>query len=194
MKNKLSLAAAGIALAAITAFTAPAHANLVTNGGFETGDFSGWSDTGDATFNGVQCPGADDSVYAGNCSAYFGPFISEGGIAQSINVGSAGLTWNLSFAFLSDGAAPSSFSVLFGGETLLSLTNPSAGDYTLYQFSGTTTSDNMTLAFNFYDEVSYLFLDDVSVTTASAVPEPATTGLLAAGLASLLFMRRRKKD
>jgi hypothetical protein len=187
--KKLGSSIAGLALAATAAFAAPVQANLVTNGGFETGDFSGWAQTGESDFNGVQCAGPGASVYAGNCSAYFGPFSSQGGIAQTIDVGSVGKMWSLSFAFMPDGGMPSSFTVSFGGKTLLSITDPVASDYMVYQFSGFTTAENMTLSFDFFDPVGFLSLDEVSVT---AVPEPATTALMGAALAGLLVMRRRK--
>ncbi len=188
--NKTSgLSAAAIVLAAMTAFAAPAQANLVTNGGFETGDFSSWTQTGEPVFDSVLCPGPDASVYAGNCSAFFGSPFAPSGIEQTLDVGSAGMVWNLSFAFRADGGAPSSFSVVFGGQTLLSLTDPADGDYMRYEFSGVTTAEDMTLSFDFSNAVGYLFLDDVAVT---AVPEPATTALLGAGLAGLLLWRRRK--
>jgi hypothetical protein len=186
--KKIGSSIAGLALAATAVFAAPVQANLVTNGGFETGDFSGWAQTGDASFNGVQCAGSLPSVYAGNCSAYFGS-LDQSGIEQTIDVGSVGLTWNLSFAFLPDGGMPSSFTVTFGGKTLLSITDPVASDYMVYQFSGYTTAENMTLSFDFFDPVGFLSLDAVSVT---AVPEPATTALMGAALAGLLVMRRRK--
>jgi PEP-CTERM motif len=177
-------------LAGLATFAAPAQANLVTNGGFEAGTFAGWTATGDTTFNGVQCPGADASVYEGHCSAFFGSLdAAGGGISQVVDVGGAGQYWDLSFAFQADGANPSGFSVTFGGQTLLSLTNTPAGANTLYHFSGVTTGDNMTLAFNFIDPAGFLFLDAVSV---SAIPEPATTALMGAGLAAMIFWRRRK--
>jgi hypothetical protein len=178
-------------LAGLAVFGSAAQAGpeLVTNGGFETRDFSGWTETGDTTFNGVQCAGPGPSVYQGECSAFFGPFESAGGIEQVVNVGDAGTPWDLTFAFHSDGGSPSSFTVLFGGQTLLSLIDPPADGDTLYHFSGISTAADMTLAFNFLDPAGFLYLDAVSVT---AVPEPATTSLLGAGLAGLFLWRRRK--
>lgn len=183
---------AGIALAALAAVAAPAHANLVTNlvsnGGFETGDFSGWTATGQPSFDAVQCAGPGPTVAEGNCSAIFGS-LEPSGITQSIAVG-AGMVWSLSFALLPDGGMPSSFSVQFGGQTLLSLTDLAASDYQRYDFSGVAMDDDMALSFTLFDPVGFLSLDDVTVT---AVPEPATTALIGAALASGLWLRRRRQ-
>ncbi len=188
--RKRSVPAIGVILAGLMAFAAPVQANVVVNGGFEAGDFSGWSETGDTAFNGVQCPGPGPGVHAGDCSAYFGPMFAVGGIEQMLDVGGAGNQWALSFAFQPDGGSASSFTVTFGGQTLLSLSEPAfSDDFQLYHFSGVTTADHMTLSFNFFDPVGFLFLDDVSVTV---IPEPAMAGLLGVGLAGLVFSRRRK--
>ena len=75
------------AVAAVTvaqlSFALPASANLVVNGGFETGNFSGWTQTGNTGFGGVECPGAG-FVEEGSCDAFFGPVGSVGGISQTV--------------------------------------------------------------------------------------------------------------
>lgn len=175
----------GAVLAGLTVLAAPVQAQteLVVNGGFEQRGFDGWVQTGDTVFNDVLC-GA--GAYAGECAAIFGS-VGESSIGQTVNVGAAGLTYNLSFALQSDGA-PNSFNVLFGGQTLLSLTSAPEGSYTLYKFSGLTTGENMTLSFSFSSPISTLYLDSVSVT---AVPEPQTVALMFAGLAAVGFAARR---
>ena len=180
----------GFVVAGLAVVAPSAHAlgASVTNGSFETGDFTGWTGTGNTTFNGVQCPGPGPTVFQGNCSAFFGPIGSDGGISQLINTGAAGNRYQLDFAFLPDGGNPSDFSVSFGGTTLLSLLNPPASGYTVYHFGGVTTGASELLQFNFRDDPGFLFLDAVQVT----VPEPATIALLGAALAGLGFSRRRK--
>jgi hypothetical protein len=179
-----------IVLAGLAAFVTSTHANeVVINGGFESGDFAGWTGIGDTSFNGVQCSGPNPGVFEGNCSAFFGPFLSTGGIEQTLDFGSAGVSWNLSFAFQADGGTPSSFAVQLGDQTLLSLTDPAAGDYTLYDFSGISTAATETLAFNFLDSTGFLSLDAISV---NAIPEPSIMGLLSVGLGTLFIRRRRK--
>lgn len=180
----------GVVLAGLAAFgtTAQAASELVVNGGFEQQDFAGWISGDDTGFNLVNCPGGGDTVFAGSCSAAIGS-LSDSSLVQSVNVGAAGLTYNLSFAFQSDGGAGSSFSVSFGGQTLVSLPSPAESPYTLYQFSGQTTGADMLLAFNFASPGGTLYLDAVSVT---AVPEPATIGLMGAGLLVLGAAARRR--
>ena len=69
-----SIAAAAVAMT----LTTSAFANLVVNGGFETGNLTGWVELGNSSFTGVTCPGPGPTVFEGDCSAFSGPQGSPG--------------------------------------------------------------------------------------------------------------------
>jgi len=181
--TKMAVAVIGLALGTI----APAQAaNIVTNGSFETGSFSGWTPTGDQTFNGVQCPGGQPD---GNCSAFFGPVGTTGGITQTLTT-VVGAAYDIEFSFASDGGTPNSFLATFGGVTLINQTNiPNSGGFDTFSFEVVATGTSTALTFLFRDDPGFLLLDAVSVT---GVPVPATLVLVGIGLVGLsLGLRRR---
>jgi hypothetical protein len=169
----------------------PANAvPIVTNGGFETGDFTGWSQFGDTSFTGVggnlACPGTVTAVVAeGNCAASFGPF-DVGGISQVLTL-TIGKHYFLSFALDAFGDSPSEFSVSLGGVTLLSLSDPATSGYQTYHFDVIATAALETLMFSFRDVPGFIELDAVSL-----APEPGSIALLAIGLVALFLGIRRK--
>jgi PEP-CTERM motif len=167
----------------------PAYATIVANGGFETGDFSGWTPFGNLGFSGVGCvPDVSPAdVAEGICAASFGPIGDTGGISQLLTL-DVGSHYQLSFAFMPDGGIPSSFSVSLGG-VLLSLDDPAASGYQIYTFDVFATSALENLVFTFRDDPGFLLLDAVSL----VIPEPGTIALLAIGLAGMLFMGLRRK-
>ena len=180
-----AIVGAVVLLVAAPAYAAPI--NLVTNGGFETGSFAGWTSGGNTGFMGVQCPGPGPTVNEGNCAAFAGPVGSDGTLSQVLATAIGG-NYLISFAWLPDGGTPSDFSASFGGSTLFSVTNPPASVYHVMSFLRTATAASTTLSFSFRDDPGFLFFDAVSVTQA---PEPATLSLLGLGLVSALLRRKR---
>lgn len=173
--------------AAACVLTAPAMAaSIVTNGGFETGDLTGWSGTLLASpYSGVICPGAGGAP-ENNCVLFAGTDGAAETLSQVLST-VVGQSYAVSFSFSSDGSSPSSFSAAFGNQGLYSVTSPALSAATTYTFTGTATGTSTALVFSFRNDPGYFMLDAVSV---SAVPEPATAALAAAGLLGLLGWRR----
>jgi hypothetical protein len=178
---KLLIAAAFLVAAA----PALAAGNLVGNGSFETGDFTGWTQFGDTGASFVDFAIVDNST-DGIYQASFGP-IAVGGIEQTI--ASTAHHYIVSFDLANDSGAFNS--VAFGGLTLLGTVGNQL--FTHYNFD-VHTSANPTLSFSFQNEAFFYALDNVGVEAlVGGVPESATWAMLIAGFGLTgAAMRRRQ--
>ena len=197
--RKLSFFFFTIMMAGISGATSAMAANLVTNGGFETGNLTGWSLTGVTSgpaYNGIDYGVDAADAYSGNYGAFFGP---PGGImtlSQTLST-TPGTNYTISFWLAQDtDVTPgytNSLAVLLGSTTAYSATNIAAQDYTFYTVSGVASTASDLLRFSFRNDAGYFSLDDVSViASTSSTPEPATLFLIAPVLGGFLFLRRRK--
>lgn len=199
-------------LACFACLAAPAQAQLVTNGDFETADFTGWTLSGNAHYT---TPNPDTFVFgnphAGIYAAWLGPAGSDGFLSQSIAT-TAGHAYTVSYWLavdtnsLSGLSSPNDFSASFGGQSLFSGTNlaatdshsTAAADYVLYSFTtAAAAGPASTLRFGFRDDPAEFRLDDVQVRDAGPVPEASTTVslglLLALGIGGMAVAAKRKR-
>ena len=154
---------------------------VIENGGFETGDFTGWTLSGDTSntfvdvgfFSGI-------TPHSGSYEAVLGTSVSLGYLSQTLPT-TAGASYLLSFWFANPFADPGEFLVSWNGNTLLDVTNPAASGWTNIQFTVTATGTSTVLQFGFQDNYDFFSLDDVSVVSAVQSQSPGITGISLSG-------------
>ena len=200
--SKSKVLAASAVLFGVLFSAGPARAEFITNGGFETGNFDGWTrsggflgtiDTGVASSGG---PGIGHS-HTGDYYAYLGP-ITLGFLSQTFTDSKPGESLTITMYLASNGHHHNEFEVIFDGKTLYEKTNISKQGYTELSFTVTSQATN-TLQLGFEDFFGYLSLDDVSVTPAFSpdgafgAPAPSSALLLATGGICVLGARFRRQ-
>jgi hypothetical protein len=186
-------------------FIPGAYADLIVNGGFETGDFTGWTNSGwfiDTTNPNSGVYDASTGCSGASCTSVGDP--NSAYIYQDVTT-TVGTTYDLSF-FYDSGQDPT-----FGSELLVLWGNPAApslstvvdfvdvdtsGAYAEYTGTVTATSSRSELEFLGRQDLDFYYLDDVSLTASvtSAVPEPRALSPIATGLLALLLALVRKRN
>jgi hypothetical protein len=148
---------------------------ILFNGNFDTGDFLGWTHSGNLT----SCAIDTNPLYAhsGSYGAELGPSGSLGFLSQTLTT-VAGSSYLLSFWLDSpDGGNPNEFLVSWNGNTLFDAADLPAIGWTNLQFVVTATGTNTVLQFGFRDDSTWLGLDDIRVVPA----QPAIPGMSLSG-------------
>jgi hypothetical protein len=174
-----------------------ASADLVFNGGFETGDFTGWILSGNPIPGMVDTKNPHSGLYAADLIAQGSPSFME----QTLNT-TPGMAYDLTYflavsepflaasePFIS--GATVEFLAQVNGVMVFDQSNIPPQPYTRYSFPFIAAGTSTDLKFGFRNDPGAFFLDDISV---NAVPEPSSVwlGLLVTAFAIVGAMRRRQ--
>jgi hypothetical protein len=168
---------------------------LITNGGFETGTYAGWSLVEPNGFSNVGF--LPQFAHTGTHHANLAPAIGAVGSLSQTVMTNAGEALTLSFWLANFNGAPvNSFEVFFGGDLLDTLASPpftADGVYRQSSYALLGTGGAMTLEFRYRHDADFWLLDDVSLSSRPAsVPEPGSWSMLLLGLGALALVRRTK--
>lgn len=173
-----------IAVLAMACALATAALGQIVNGGFETGDFTGWTIDSHSIYLEV------DSYYnhSGGFAARFGAVSPAYGDQIHQDLSTGGGLYTLSFWAIDpyeSGYSRAAFKVMWGDTVLYDADPPTS--YTQYSFVVQGhNGDRLTIAG--WNSPAGSWIDDISL---EPVPEPAS--LAALGIGALALLRRRRR-
>jgi hypothetical protein len=166
-----------------------ASPNLVQNGGFETGDFTGWSLSGDTGSAFVS----NNDPHSGQFAANFDPVNGFVYLSQDLNT-TPGVDYNLIFWPKWIDIPPDILQVDWNGQLIFSQSNVTSYPWTeisINNLLATSGQTELTFGFMMTDAQSLWKLDDVTV-TPQTTPEPGTMMLFGSGILGIAGVLRRR--
>jgi hypothetical protein len=159
-------------VAASLSFTISVGQPILNNGGFETGDFTSWTETGTTTYMSVSTTAS--YVHSGTHGAELGPSGAVSYLSQNL-VTTPGANYLLSCWLTNPkSGTPNQFLAQWNGVTIYNQTNLPALAWTNLQFLVTATGTSTALQFGFRNDPAYFGFDDVSVTPVAPLTFKST--------------------
>jgi PEP-CTERM motif len=200
MRNRTLLGAitGGLVGLAFSCSGALALTNLVTNPGFETGDFTGWTENGFAVTTGplASPPANPITPYDGSYFASLTPstcVTTPCSLSETVPT-TPGDLYNFNFYLEPGNGAGYEGAAYWNGNLLYTFGGGYNGWFPSpsYDLLATSTSTTFVIQILAVGATTAIGFDDVSVTLA-ATPEPATWAMMALGFAGLAFAGYRAR-
>jgi hypothetical protein len=169
----------------------------VVNPGFETGDFTNWTQIGDTGFTTVTSASCGHGAFTctphtGSFAAFFGN-PSLGGITQSLATVPS-TTYNVDFWLVVDvdkrGYVGTEYRVSWDSTILADVVDAPIAPWQHLSFTTTAGGTTSVLKFEFRNSPDWFGLDDVNVAAGDGVPEPVSSILAGTSLIALAGLRR----
>jgi hypothetical protein len=142
-------------------------AQLVQNGGFETGDFTGWTQSGN--LDGFETIVNDPAfIHSGNYGAKLGPGGSLYYLSQTLPTAPGQLYLVTFWVVNYNGVGPNEFLADWGSTTLFDQVDMGTDGWLDMQYLVPATSTGTLLEFGFRNDPYYFAFDDVRVTAVRA--------------------------
>ena len=138
---------------------------VIVNGGFETGDLTGWTTSGSHISVDFSAVGGQFGLYA----ARLGATDSLETLSQDVAT-TPGQHYTVSFFVTGDvDSSTNSLTATWDGTPILALNDGQSGAFTRYSFDvvGNATHSTTALAFTYHDDGTGLFVDQVAVEAPS---------------------------
>ena len=159
----------------VGSMTEDAGPTVLVNGGFETGDLTGWTTTSASISAQVLALGGEFGNYAAKLAPNAGQTL-----AQDVTT-TPGQHYTLSFYVTGDPESTNnSMAVSWDGATILSLNDVQSAAFTKYTFDvvGDATLSTTPLHFTYSDDGTAMFVDQVSVDPVTGPPTESADGTI----------------